>query len=400
MWRAPATGGQVEVFSVSRGLQPSTSFFACDRPGIDRGRLVFPAPATSSAGCGQDSVMGTVNLHGPVVEIDVPVHPDVFGPQLVFSEDGSAYVWPAGNGAVRGSDGGALGCGYVHAIAGADDGTVALATDIGVVIATATPDGGRGVGVFDVPAQQVDISGDGRTVAATAPGVAWTFSVPSTSLLHTWGKLTTLPAAADVDVVRGFSMARSGDHVAVSFLKSGGMTLNPEYEIRLTDPGEKGKVSTLPAADPAVLLSPTGAYLIATDETGHLVIDEGTKLRATPPNMPTAWWDDRVYVARSPDGAGGWLPAEARDVDGGVVPGLTIASENVDGYGANNVQVLGVSYFPPVIPYANGLNYSQPAHQILDRATGAVVVDAPAGMIAGPVVITQTATLLVGRPLP
>jgi len=280
-------------------------------------------------------------------------------------------------------------------VAGADDGTVALATDIGVVIARVTAAGGQGVGVFDVPAQQVDISGDGQIVAATTPGAVWTFSVPSTALLRAWGNPATMPGANNVDVVRGFSMARSGDRVAVSFLKAGGMTLNPEYEIRLSDPGGAGQISTIPAADPAVLLSPTGAFLIATDRTGRLVIDENTTLRATPSTHPTAWWDESVYVGRTL-GNDVWLAPEARDVDGGLVAAVTIASENVDGYGATNVQPLGVSYAPAVIPYASGVNFSQPAHQILDRATGAVISGGPFIGVAGSVAMTQAATLIMG----
>jgi len=401
VWSFDLNNHLLDVMSLSRGLASVGTYNAAYVQYLGRGWLAMDvANPPNGAADPMAGAIAVLDLNKPkltpeYIKYAQNLEDAGFNAPPAFSDDGR-YVYLGAQGTVWTSDGANLGCGAIEAYAGADDGTLAVVTEVGILVFRPGGEGLTLAGRVNLTGQSLEMSGDGRLLAVRA---SWLYgarmvsvvSLETGQLLHTWGRPDAVglggPALPDPDFVVDFSLARNADRVATSFVTQTSFSGPWIQHVYLSD-ASGDNVQEVPGAGLNVRLSPDGSHLLAqSGQAGAAVsIFQGTTLLGTTVGQASSWWDDTHYVTRDyvRDASGAQVFADPTlwGVDGRSVVGVTLPSRVDDPY-------ILVNYgHQPLVPLASGRVYASAAVAVLDGATGASLLPSVSGRIvvavAGP----------------
>ncbi len=391
VWRFDLNNHLLTIMSISGGLALVGTYNATQVANLGHGRLGMDV---ASPPTGIDPMAGAIavldlnqpKLSAAYIKYEENIGDSGFNAPPAFSGDGR-YVYVALHGTVWTDDGKNLGCGSALSYAGADDGTLAIATEVGVLVFRLTDQGPTLEGRFTMTGQALEMTADGSLLAIRKNwlGGAQMVSVVSLerhALLHTWGRTDAIgpggPGIPDPDFVVDFSLARNADRVATSFVTQTSFSAPVVRHVYLSD-SLGGNVEEIQGAALGLRLSPDGLHLFAQSGRGATgaSLYAGTTLVGPSVGTASSWWDDTRYVTRVTS-----TTPTLYDLAGVESTGVTLP-ERVD-----DAAILVNYGHQPLVQLAGGRIYSSAGNAILDQATGAVVLsgNADAGVVgaAGP----------------
>jgi hypothetical protein len=381
VWRFSSTTTVLELFSLSQQLASMATYRAEELVEVGRGRLgvVVPDVALPDGGIEPRAVKVIDLRRSTDVAFTLPPMVDVGVPPAVAEDNRYVHAIGQQERVARLDSGETLGCGYAE-YAGADDGTVVLATDVGV-LAFQLGETARTLGRFAVVGYRPEISSDGTAVALASENLqgygarmVWVLSLSTGTILHTWGRPDARgplgPGLVDPDYVVDFSLARNAPRLALSFLVQPTFADARKAHVFSSDLGGKQMVE-VPADSADIRLSPDGTHLLygTNNRDGHSTLLGGG--RSSPAaGHASSWWDDTHYIARqygrNQSGLEILTAPVLYDLQG--VPSASVSLPmDVD---AALVASLGIYEHRAVVPLQGDRIFS---------ATGAAVLDARSG---------------------
>jgi hypothetical protein len=394
VWRFDLNAHLLTVMSISGGLASVGTYNASQVQALGHGRLgmdVADSPGGTDPMTGAIAVLdfNQPTLNTAYIRYEKNIGDSGFNEPPAFSGDGR-YVYVATHGTVWTDDGRNLGCGSALAYAGGDDGTLAVATEVGVLVLrlaeqmTATLEGR-----FAVTGEALEMTGDGRLLAVRqnwlyGAQMVSVVSVESHTLLHTWGRADAVgpggPGLPDPDFVVDFSLARHADRVATSFVTQASYSAPVIHHVYLSD-SRGANAQEVSGAPLGLRLSPDGTHLLAQSGDGAtgISIYAGSTLVGAPVGTASSWWDDSRYVTR----VTGTMPT-LYDLAGVESTGVTLPAR------VDDAAILFHYGHQPLVQLANGRIYSAAGNAILDQSTGAAVTSGSGVWLvaaAGPYVV-------------
>lgn len=208
-----------------------------------------------------------------------------------------------------------LSCGQIYDIAGSEQGTIAISTAVGLLLFELTPDARTYLGSIPFPSWDLDLSSDGRVLAA-ASVQGWSDTALKIFSLPDRSEIGPFPNIPWVDSV---SMSALGNRVGYT---AGALQTVMDLAGNVTFTRSEGDDTTLAlSSDGSRVAAPSGTPNVAATTT--TIYENGTLIDALT-GYPLLWLDhdhllvDTVWENNNPNKPGG---ARIYAVPGGFEPG-------------------------------------------------------------------------------